>query len=143
MRNIRLASSSLSLKVLTCFSVTGRTLPHCYVEINSMQVANDLIMSMDRKQLGDRTVRIKWERRGELMRDVSSGTGGQRTAPGVDVAYLKLFSQDAYFSQPAPSPAAAPLPPAPTHYVLPSPIVADEDLKMLVGYCRRAVSSAG
>lgn len=52
-------------------SVTGRTLPHCYVEIRSIQVANDILNAMDRKQLGDRTVRVRWERRGELLRDVS------------------------------------------------------------------------
>jgi hypothetical protein len=51
-------------------SATGRTLPHCYLEMASLQVANEVIIAMDRKQLGDRTVRIKWERRGELMRDV-------------------------------------------------------------------------
>ncbi|ORY66644.1 hypothetical protein BCR35DRAFT_334572 [Leucosporidium creatinivorum] len=98
---------------------TGRTLPHCYLEMASLQIANDVILAMDRKQLGDRTVRIKWERRGELMRD--------------------LFSQEGYFALPAPSPAAAPLPPVPTKFVLPQTIITTTDLQQLVSYCERAL----
>jgi hypothetical protein len=51
-------------------SATGRTLPHCYLEMVSVTMAQHLIDTMDRSQLGDRTVRVKWERPGELMRDV-------------------------------------------------------------------------
>lgn len=67
-------------------SATGRTLPHCYLETVSISRAQHLIDTMDRSQLGDRTVRVKWERPGELMRDVrpasstlplSATTGGK------------------------------------------------------------------
>lgn len=51
-------------------SATGRTLPHCYLEVVDIPRATDLIARMDRTHLGDRTVRVKWERPGELMRDV-------------------------------------------------------------------------
>ncbi|KAK4052845.1 hypothetical protein OIV83_002133 [Microbotryomycetes sp. JL201] len=94
---------------------SGRTLPHCYIEVKSLPLANELINVLDRKKLGDRTVRVKWERRGELMRD--------------------LFSQEGYFSKPAMSPAAAPLPPVPTRYVLPPGIISDKDLQLLLEYC--------
>ncbi|KAM0786955.1 hypothetical protein ACM66B_002374 [Microbotryomycetes sp. NB124-2] len=98
---------------------SGRTLPHCYVEIKSLQLANEIINNLDRKQLGDRRVRVKWERRGELMRD--------------------LFSQEGYFAKAAATPAAAPLPPVPTRYVLPQGIIADKDLTLLLEYCQTAV----
>ncbi|SCV66888.1 BQ2448_5534 [Microbotryum intermedium] len=91
---------------------TGRTLPHAYVEMKSIQLANEVMTQMDRKLLGDRTVRVKWERRGELMRD--------------------LFSQEGYFVTPASSPAASALPPVPSHYVLPQTILTRKDLDELV-----------
>ncbi|SGY41748.1 BQ5605_C003g02547 [Microbotryum silenes-dioicae] len=91
---------------------TGRTLPHAYVEMKSIQIANEVMTQMDRKLLGDRTVRVKWERRGELMRD--------------------LFSQEGYFVTPAPSPAASALPPVPSHYVLPQTILTRKDVEKLV-----------
>ncbi|KAK4057362.1 hypothetical protein OIO90_001430 [Microbotryomycetes sp. JL221] len=97
---------------------TGRTLPHCYLEIKNLGVASEIITQKDRKMLGDRTVRVKWERRGELMRD--------------------LFSQEGYFARPAPSPAAAPLPPVPTKYTLPEGIIKDADLNMLLDWCHRS-----
>lgn len=50
---------------------TGRTLPHCYLEMVSIEAATNVIALKDRTALGDRTVRAKWERNGELLRDVS------------------------------------------------------------------------
>jgi hypothetical protein len=52
----------------------------------------------------------------------------------------QLFSQEGYFALPAPSPAAAPLPPVPTKFVLPQTIITTTDLHQLVAYCHRAVS---
>ncbi|GAA5968478.1 hypothetical protein JCM11641_007649 [Rhodosporidiobolus odoratus] len=102
---------------------TGRTLPHCYLETRSIAAANQLINLMDRSQLGDRTVRVKWERPGELMRD--------------------FFSQEVFFQQPIESyrsPAAAPLPHLPPEgYRLPSVVLTKEDLTRLVGFCQRPV----
>lgn len=55
-----------------CFPIrlTGRTLPHCYVEVKDRKSALLLLTDHDRRQLGDRTVRVKMERVGEFMRDV-------------------------------------------------------------------------
>ncbi|KAK4700388.1 hypothetical protein P7C70_g5854, partial [Phenoliferia sp. Uapishka_3] len=78
--------------------VNGRTLPHCYLETNSSEMALEVITKKDRAQLGDRTVRMKWERRGELMRDAHSSPGSQ------------LFSQSEYFTLETRNPASAPLP---------------------------------
>lgn len=123
-------------------SGTGRTLPHCYVEIKSLQVANDVIIAMDRKLLGDRTVRLKWERRGELMRDVSLPRQRVSSLLTETSGWVEqLFSQEAYFSVPAATPAAAPLPPVPMRYTLPQNIVTEKDLDLLLSYCRTAVSS--
>lgn len=54
-------------------SATGRTLPHCYIETASIDTARRFIELKDKSILGDRTVRVKWERPGELLRDVSPG----------------------------------------------------------------------
>lgn len=51
--------------------MTGRTLPHCFIEINSKERALQIIQNQDRSQIGDRTIRVKWERKDEMMRDVS------------------------------------------------------------------------
>jgi len=51
---------------------TGRTLPHCYIEVKDEPSAVLLLEEHDRSSLGDRTVRVKMERIGELMRDVRS-----------------------------------------------------------------------
>ncbi|GAA5950200.1 hypothetical protein JCM21900_003505 [Sporobolomyces salmonicolor] len=101
---------------------TGRTLPHCYLEIASLNLASFLVEHMDRSRLGDRTVRVKWERPGELMRD--------------------LFAQDAYF-QPgaggfARSMAAAPLPLLPPEgFRLPKTLLVEEDLRRLIVLMQR------
>ncbi|GAA6016095.1 hypothetical protein JCM11491_000666 [Sporobolomyces phaffii] len=55
--------------------VTGRTLPHCYVEIKDRESALLLMNSYDRSLLGIRTVRVKMARVGELMRDVFDQSG--------------------------------------------------------------------
>lgn len=49
----------------------GRTLPHCYVEIKDRETAMLVLTRCDRTSLGHRTVRVRMERVGELMRDVS------------------------------------------------------------------------
>ncbi|BGP51069.1 hypothetical protein JCM10450v2_006995 [Rhodotorula kratochvilovae] len=106
---------------------TGRTLPHCYLETADVALATELITRLDRSQLGDRTVRVKWERAGELMRD--------------------LFAQDAYFQmgatgpgQHVSSPAAAPLPHLPPEgFRLPDVLLSAVDLNRLVQYSVRAV----
>ncbi|KAL8283915.1 hypothetical protein RQP46_005347 [Phenoliferia psychrophenolica] len=89
----------------------GRTLPHCYVEISDAETALEILTTKDRTLLGDRTVRIKFERRGELMRD--------------------LFTQEEYFFVPTRNPAAAPLPPAPIQYQFPIPILQSIDFAWL------------
>lgn len=101
---------------LICHRSTGRTLPHCYVETKSLQAAKSVKVALDRGTLGDRTIRIKWERPGELLRD--------------------LFSQEQYFPpQSLGSPASAPLPPAPISYKFPHPVVREEDMRKLVEFC--------
>lgn len=94
---------------------TGRTLPHCYLEMESAAMAQRVLALMDRAQLGDRTIRIKWERPGELMRD--------------------LFSQSEYFATPSRTPASAPLPPAPVCFILPPTILYPEDFQQLIQFC--------
>ncbi|GAA6049943.1 hypothetical protein JCM3770_007061 [Rhodotorula araucariae] len=104
---------------------TGRTLPHCYLETVDNALATELIRRMDRSQLGDRTVRVKWERPGELLRD--------------------LFAQEAYFQmggsgpgQHVSSPAAAPLPHLPPEgFRIPDVLLVPEDLNRLVQYSVR------
>lgn len=113
--------------------------------MRSLQVANDVLNALDRTQLGDRTVRVRWERRGELLRDVSLTAHwplpflefGQLTLEGL---LWQLFSQEGYFSSPASSLAAAPLPPAPMCYQLPQTVITEKDLDLLLGYCRASVS---
>ncbi|GAA5874288.1 hypothetical protein JCM1840_000623 [Sporobolomyces johnsonii] len=101
---------------------TGRTLPHCYLEVASLDLASYLVKHMDKTTLGDRTVRVKWERPGELMRD--------------------LFAQEVYF-QPgaggfARSMAAAPLPLLPPEgFQLPKTLLVEEDLRRLVVLMQR------
>ncbi|GAA5935227.1 hypothetical protein JCM10213_000682 [Rhodosporidiobolus nylandii] len=108
---------------LVLHRATGRTLPHCYLETVSHAAAQDLIRTMDRSQLGDRTVRVKWERAGELMRD--------------------FFSQEVFFQQPPDtnrSPAAAPLPHLPpAGYRLPAVCLASDDFVKLVGFCHKPI----
>ncbi|BGP34788.1 hypothetical protein JCM10296v2_006610 [Rhodotorula toruloides] len=99
---------------------TGRTLPHCYIETASIDAARSLIESKDKSILGDRTIRVKWERPGELLRD--------------------LFGQDAYFRQPSVTPAAAPLPLLPPQgFNLPAQLISHDDLCYLVSYCERPI----
>ncbi|GAA5836926.1 hypothetical protein JCM9279_007703 [Rhodotorula babjevae] len=108
---------------------TGRTLPHCYLEVVDIQRATDLIARMDRTHLGDRTVRVKWERPGELMRD--------------------LFAQEAYFQMGGSgpgghahlaSPAAAPLPHLPPEgFRIPEVLLTADDFVRLVGFTTRAI----
>ncbi|BGP27098.1 hypothetical protein Rt10032_c12g4875 [Rhodotorula toruloides] len=99
---------------------TGRTLPHCYIETASIDEARTLIETKDKSLLGDRTVRVKWERPGELLRD--------------------LFGQDAYFRQPNVTPAAAPLPLLPPQgFNLPPQLISQNDLWSLVAYCERPI----
>ncbi|KAK4329886.1 hypothetical protein RTBOTA2_005842 [Rhodotorula toruloides] len=99
---------------------TGRTLPHCYIETASIDTARTLIESKDKSILGDRTVRVKWERPGELLRD--------------------LFGQDAYFRQPSVTPAAAPLPLLPPQgFNLPAELISHNDLWHLVSYCEKPI----
>ncbi|GAA5911252.1 hypothetical protein JCM8208_004308 [Rhodotorula glutinis] len=108
---------------------TGRTLPHCYLEVVDIPRATDLIARMDRSHLGDRTVRVKWERPGELMRD--------------------LFAQAAYFQMGGSgpgghahlaSPAAAPLPHLPPEgFRIPEVLLTTDDFVRLVGFTTRAI----
>ncbi|GAA5983234.1 hypothetical protein JCM5350_005850 [Sporobolomyces pararoseus] len=49
---------------------SGRTLPHCYIELKDYESALKVIKELDRTVLVTRTVRIKAERVGELMRDL-------------------------------------------------------------------------
>ncbi|GAA5869356.1 hypothetical protein JCM3774_004213 [Rhodotorula dairenensis] len=100
---------------------SGRTLPHCYVECVSQARANELIATLDRAKLGERTIRVKWERAGELLRD--------------------LFDQSVYFAHPSPSPAAAPLPHLPPEgFRLPEKLLTHADLSRLLDYCTTALS---
>ncbi|BGO94934.1 hypothetical protein NBRC10512_000613 [Rhodotorula toruloides] len=99
---------------------TGRTLPHCYIETASIDTARRFIELKDKSILGDRTVRVKWERPGELLRD--------------------LFGQDAYFRQPSVTPAAAPLPLLPPQgFNLPAQLISHNDLWYLVSYCEKPI----
>ncbi|GAA5831969.1 hypothetical protein JCM11251_002768 [Rhodosporidiobolus azoricus] len=105
---------------LVLHRATGRTLPHCYLELASVEQATALIAMMDRTSLGDRTVRVKWERPGEMMRD--------------------FFSQEVFFQGPdvTRSPAAAPLPHLPPEgYKLPDVLLTTEDLRRIVAYCQQ------
>ncbi|GAA5886281.1 hypothetical protein JCM6882_001590 [Rhodosporidiobolus microsporus] len=108
---------------LVLHRATGRTLPHCYLEVASVDLASRLIQTMDRSTLGDRTVRVKWERPGEMMRD--------------------FFSQEVFFQTPDihRSPAAAPLPHLPpSGYKLPEVVLTSQDLQRIVAYCQRPVN---
>ncbi|GAA5942147.1 uncharacterized protein JCM15063_002016 [Sporobolomyces koalae] len=96
--------------------LTGRTLPHCYVEVKDRESALLLLTDYDRRQLGDRTVRVKMERVGEFMRDI--------------------FDQSEYFVESRDgsptSPAAARLPPLPQElYELPEPLLTEDDFQAL------------
>ncbi|GAA5840413.1 hypothetical protein JCM3766R1_000282 [Sporobolomyces carnicolor] len=90
----------------------GRTLPHCYVEIKDREAAMLVLTRCDRTSLGHRTVRVRMERVGELMRD--------------------LFDQSAYFP-PADEPrnlAREPLPSFPAEgYSLPDKLLTANDLR--------------
>lgn len=97
-RRLHADSPVPSIRLNITRRATGRTLPHCYLEMASLQIANDVILAMDRKQLGDRTVRIKWERRGELMRDVRC-FGSSDTGPIVPTDSIRLFSRSAFLSR--------------------------------------------
>ncbi|KAI5480997.1 hypothetical protein MNV49_006183 [Pseudohyphozyma bogoriensis] len=104
--------------------VTGRTLPHCYIEMLSEEKAADLIRTRDGGAFGDRKVRLKWERRNEMRRDYFICTVEQ------------LFFQSDYFSVPAPSLAAAPIPCAPAMYFEPSaPLLTYFDFERIRELC--------
>jgi len=117
---------------------TGRTLPHCYIEVKDEPSAVLLLDEHDRSSLGDRTVRVKMERIGELMRDVRSpflpsSLSQNRAEEGE---FAQLFDQSKYFVH-APhlfNAASAPLPQLPQDgYALPSdrPILGESDIQAL------------
>lgn len=97
--------------------------------------------------MGDRTVRVKWERAGELLRDVRTLSLSFTHEKGSDVdmqTKSQLFDQSVYFSQPSHSPAAAPLPHLPPEgFRLPEKLLTRTDLDQLIDYCTNAVSRAG
>lgn len=51
---------------------TGKTLPHLYIEVATLECGKSLIRTRDGEHLGGRRVRVKWARKGELCRDVRS-----------------------------------------------------------------------
>lgn len=118
-RGVLAPASQVVLPIhLILHRASGRTLPHCYIECHSQERATELILGRDRSRLGDRTVRVKWERAGELLRD--------------------LFDQSVYFVQPSPSPAAAPLPHLPPEgFRLPDKLLTRTDLDQLTDYCTK------
>ncbi|GAA5868346.1 hypothetical protein JCM8547_002160 [Rhodosporidiobolus lusitaniae] len=109
---------------LVLHRATGRTLPHLYLLVINVQAGAQLIATMDRSILGDRTVRVKWEREGEMMRD--------------------FFHQEVFFQQPLAethrSPAAAPLPHLPPEgFRLPETPLSSGDLQRLLQFCNNNV----
>ncbi|GAA5900083.1 uncharacterized protein JCM6883_006086 [Sporobolomyces salmoneus] len=91
---------------------SGRTLPHCYIELKDHDSALLLLIEYDRSVLGNRNVRVKMERVGELMRD--------------------LFDQHQYFNRSSSytSPAKEPLPQFPVEgYSLPDRVLDEVDLE--------------
>ncbi|GAA5881763.1 hypothetical protein JCM16303_006443 [Sporobolomyces ruberrimus] len=94
--------------------MTGRTLPHCYIEVKDRAAATELISSHDCAMLGSRIVRVKMERSGEFLRD--------------------LFDQSQYFvpAKWLKNLALAPLPPfSSVNYKLPEPLLTTQDLAAL------------
>ncbi|GAA5962895.1 hypothetical protein JCM3765_005909 [Sporobolomyces pararoseus] len=104
---------------------SGRTLPHCYIELKDQESALKVMQERDRTVLVTRTVRVRAERVGELMRD--------------------LFDQSKYFSRsndPASNPALDPLPSFPEEgYKLPPQLLNENDLQALESWLSIVVSS--
>lgn len=80
---------------------SGRTLPHCYIETFSLDAAYRVIVERDRTLFGGRTVRVKWERQGELMRDLfsqedyfASARAANRAKVANDESILTLADTD-------------------------------------------------
>ncbi|GAA5992182.1 hypothetical protein JCM10908_001808 [Rhodotorula pacifica] len=119
-RGVLAPASQVVLPIhLILHRLSGRTLPHCYIECVSQERAHELIQRLDRSSLGERTIRVKWERAGELLRD--------------------LFDQSVYFAQPSPSPAAAPLPHLPPEgFRLPEKLLTKADLNRLLDFCTKS-----
>ncbi|GAA6040858.1 hypothetical protein JCM8097_007751 [Rhodosporidiobolus ruineniae] len=138
---------------------TGRTLPHCYLEVVSPDAAYELISRMDRSQLGNRTVRVKMERPGEMMRDFfdqdcffqqpstisyASTSRSRALANGPSANSTPTVSPHASPNRPYQvqrsftSPAAAPLPHLPPGgWTPPDVLLKSEDLRLLWGYCQK------
>ncbi|KAM0746080.1 hypothetical protein T439DRAFT_143643 [Meredithblackwellia eburnea MCA 4105] len=111
---------------LFTLSFTARTLPHCYVQVLSIEKGNEMIqrcndperLDLEGKNFQGRKVRVVWERPGEMMRD--------------------LYEQDLYFRVPPPlgqSLSAAELPSAPRDYQLPPQPLTKEDFEILIAHC--------
>ncbi|GAA6064430.1 hypothetical protein JCM10212_005309 [Sporobolomyces blumeae] len=77
--------------------MSARTLPHCYVEVKSGDAVIALLKTLDRTELGGRTVRIKLERPGEFMRDLFDQGDYFRDDARADAVHILPASRlDAY-----------------------------------------------